>query len=211
MEKEKGDRAMIAIYLAAGRSRRMGQPKLSLPFKGQPLGDVALTTILSSDLISYVIIVIHKEDSLQWISQKNYQKLIDREGEIIICSDAEKGLSHSLKTGFRRATEYSKTDNIIVCLADQPFISIELIEVLQKADMKEFVACRNQQEIKPPILFHPSVCAKIESLTGDSGAKKLLLKNQLQGIIIDFTENKWFQDIDTIEEYDLLVKEESFE
>ncbi len=59
---------VVGIYLAAGKSQRMGTPnKLALPVGKMSLGSLALDTALNSTL-SKVFIIIRNEDDASWIA-----------------------------------------------------------------------------------------------------------------------------------------------
>ena len=201
---------MNAIYLAAGKSSRMREHKLSMSLGDTTIGNKALSILLQSDLINYVFVVVNDKDTLKWISGENKYLLTGIKGQIIVCANAHKGLSSSLKEGFSFALTKPE-DKILVCLADQPYINEEMINSLYQVKMDakdEFVASSNRGEMKPPILFRREAYHKVLMLEGDTGARKLIKNGALQGKKIEFSEDKWFVDIDTKEEYFYLKREE---
>ncbi|KAB7671155.1 NTP transferase domain-containing protein [Bacillus sp. B1-b2] len=194
---------ITAIYLAAGSSRRMRKAKLSMDLNQSKVGDLALSVILHSNVIDYVIVVVNQQDNLEWISKSNMARLDSGSGEIIVCPEAARGQSYSLKKGFEIAVTRG-ADKILICLADQPFITEKLLETLAITEWDEkddFIASSHHEIVKPPILFRREVYSKVRKLEGDVGAKRLIQKGELYGKKIEFSEEKLFYDIDTEEDY----------
>lgn len=195
---------ITAVYLAAGKSSRMGEHKLSLPLGKDTIGNAALTEILASPFIDYVLIIVQPADCLSWISLENRKLLNGKKGEVIKCVEANQGQSYSLKAGFAAAIE-RKSEKILVCLADQPFVTSNMLSVIVTTPFQpseEYVASMYDGVLMPPILFHQNVFEKINQLKGDAGARKLLNRGLLQGKKIEFSEEVYFIDIDTKNDYD---------
>ncbi|WP_445487076.1 NTP transferase domain-containing protein [Niallia sp. 03133] len=199
---------MIAVYLAAGKSSRMGENKLLLPLNNDLLGSLALKTLMTSPSVEYVLIVVNKKDDLRWINDDLLRQLQHGRGEIIRCSSAEKGMGYSLKCGINKAMEL-KADRAMICLADQPFISQEMILALKRQDMStgvDYIASSHNGCIIPPIIFGEKTFPKLRNITGDYGAKKLIDDGLLQGKQIEFSDEYSFIDIDTKEVYQKLIQ-----
>ncbi|MCM3364166.1 NTP transferase domain-containing protein [Niallia sp. Sow4_A1] len=195
---------ITAIYLAAGKSSRMGEHKLSLTLGQNTIGNAALSELLAASFIDYSLVIVQPDDTLDWISLENKNQLFGKKGEIIRCKEADLGQSYSLKAGFAAAVE-RKSDKILVCLADQPFVTANMLSKLVKINLKppeEYVASMYNGVIMPPILFHPNVYENIKPLKGDWGARKLLNNGALQGKKIEFSEEIYFIDIDTKSDYE---------
>ncbi|HWJ79805.1 MAG TPA: NTP transferase domain-containing protein [Niallia sp.] len=192
-----------AIYLAAGKSSRMGRHKLSLELGDSTVGNLALSVLMQSSYINEVFVIVQEDDSLHWISKENKEWLKGKKGQILVCKESFNGQSFSLKRGFSIAVKRPE-QKILICLADQPFINEKMIETLYSAEMEEgdeYIASVHKGVIKPPILFHKKAYEKIEKLAGDTGARSLIKKGNLQGKKIEFSEDDWFVDIDTEEDY----------
>lgn len=194
---------IAGAYLAAGKSSRMGKNKLELPFRNTTVGDVALGTALQSSLEKIYIIV--KEEP-HWISSENR---IHPKCSVIHCPSAHMGQSESLKCAIR-TTQTDGVDGILVMLADQPFIPLHIIEEIiewkKKTPSLQFVAASFKNIITPPVLLSATMFPDLLNLSGDIGAKALLRGDQLnKGKILPYHQFKYFQDIDTKEDYDNLL------
>ncbi|SDM75851.1 molybdenum cofactor cytidylyltransferase [Fictibacillus solisalsi] len=194
----------MGIYLAAGSSRRMGVNKLALPLKHSTIGSLGLESALSSRLDG-MIVVVRKEDGLEWIAPALRSNTKKNWWNLVRCGIKNQGQAESLKTGVRKAIQL-QTDAIVIMLADQPFVTKEIIEDLirqyERLDTA-FVAARLQGIIQPPVLFSCRVFPSLLSLEGDQGAKSLLDNHQIgKGSFIDFKNECLFLDVDEMQDYE---------
>src|SRR4051794_12152853 len=103
-----------AIILAAGLSKRMGQPKLLLSLKGKPLFRYPLEQAIRNHLQPICLIAGQHMNAFQ-TETTDLQNV-----EYIYNPRYEKGMSSSLKIGIENI-KY-RTDSTIIFLADQPFV-----------------------------------------------------------------------------------------
>ncbi|MEW8985677.1 MAG: NTP transferase domain-containing protein [Bacillus sp. (in: firmicutes)] len=196
---------IIAIYLAAGKSSRMGGNKLSLPLSSCTIGSAALRTALSSSL-EHVLVVSKKEDSLDWIDPSLFCSPFSSQWSQVVCDNAEKGQAHSLQRGLHTARSMNPK-GIMVLLADQPFLTKstieQLITVYSHAHQRDFVAASFEEIPRPPVIFSPRVIPKLMKLQGDVGARKIF--QELEGMFVEFKEARDFLDIDTKEDYERVL------
>ena len=193
---------MKVIYLAAGQSRRMGCKKVSMLFSGEALGMMALRTILLVPE-TYVYVVVHAQDDLQWLAKDVKQQLAAGSGEIVVCENAQLGQSYSLIAGVKKATEHN-ADKVMICLADQPFITSAMMQTILSQSLshdEKYIACLNNGVIKPPVLLSSLLFTQIYRLNGDTGARKILQDTAVKGKLIEFSDDELFADIDTIADY----------
>lgn len=196
---------IIAIYLAAGKSSRMGENKLSLPLSTCTIGSSALRTALSSSL-EHVLVVSKKADCLDWIDPSLFCSPYCSQWSHVVCDDAEKGQAHSLKRGLLSAMSMNPK-GIMVLLADQPYLSKATIEKVItayiSADQQDFVAACYEGIPRPPVIFSPHVIPKLMKLQGDVGARKIF--KELEGMVVEFSNTQDFYDIDTKEDYERVI------
>ena len=196
---------IIAIYLAAGKSSRMGENKLSLPLSTCTIGSTALRTAISSSL-EHVLVVSKKEDSLEWVDPSLFCSPYSSQWSHVVCDDAEKGQAHSLQRGLLSAMSVNPK-GIMVLLADQPYLSKATIEKVVttyiSAHQQDFVAACYEGIPRPPVIFSPHVIPKLMKLQGDVGARKIF--KELEGMFVEFANTRDFYDIDTKEDYERVL------
>ncbi|MBY8911997.1 NTP transferase domain-containing protein [Bacillus sp. YC2] len=197
-----------AIYLAAGTSRRMGTDKRSLFLNGVSLGSMAFKNALLSKL-DHIFVITGKGDSLHWLSDFFFLDPISNKWSQEECEQADKGQSHSIQCGLKRALDY-KADAVIILLADQPFVTTDIINTLIDSYRREhhysFIAAENQHLPMPPILFSNQCFPLLHQLKGDQGARYVIRERMINtGKMISFQDPLLFYDVDTIEDYTLLL------
>lgn len=197
----------------------MGCPKLTLPAGDVPLGSLALRTALSSRLDD-VIVVTREDDGLRWIAPSLLSPPWHEKWRAVRCACASRGQAHSLRCGLRAARE-SGAEAVVMLLADQPFVSRELIDELifryaqsvQNGTPADYVAASHKGLPRPPALFSSRLFPELGRLRGDEGARRLLRGRPLGedagnrlGIAIECGDPRVFDDIDTEEDYRFLLE-----
>lgn len=178
----------------------MGQDKLSLAYNGTTLGNHAVLAAAASQL-EKVLVITRSHVHPSWLD--DHPKVT-----AISCPDSYKGQAESLKCGIREAVK-SGADAALITLADQPFVTtghIDMLVAMQMESAAPFFATRIRN-IQPPVLFSSKLFPDLLTLSGDHGARELL-KGKLieQGRFIDISEETPFFDIDTEEDYQLLLR-----
>ena len=196
---------VVGIYLAAGNSCRMGKNKLALPIGTMTLGSMAIQTARKS-LLDNIYIITKLGDELSWLPT---EVVNDKKCTLVTCPTSHKGQSESLRCGIKQA-QLDKADAAIVMLADQPFITVQMIDgmitCMKKAPTNLYVAASHEQTIMPPVLFSSSLFPALLNLSGDTGAKALLRGEFLhQGKQILCEDNRLIFDVDTQEDYEKLL------
>ncbi|MGD2436035.1 NTP transferase domain-containing protein [Bacillus velezensis] len=197
-----------AIYLAAGTSRRMGTDKRSLFLNGVSLGSMALKNALLSKL-DHIFVITGKGDPLHWLSDVFFLNPLSNKWSQTECEQADKGQGHSIQCGVKKAAEYG-ADAVIILLADQPFVTADIINTLIDSYQKErrylFIAAENQHLPMPPILFSNQCFPVLHQLKGDQGARHVIRESMINtGKMISFQDPLLFYDVDTAEDYTLLL------
>ncbi len=223
---------IVALVLAAGKSSRMGSDKLSMRLRADTtcktykihkasdatVGGQVLSVLVQAAVFSSLIIVQSPESASAWHQecsdwQQRYPELIHN----VLCTDATQGMSHSIRCGVEYARNTS-AEALMIVLADQPLIEAPYIEQLAMYWLQhqelDYVAAAGAEGAVPPIIFSIRVWDRLEQLTGDQGARRLLSNSELQGATIPLPEH-CFWDADTLEALEqirlFLAKEEDRE
>jgi molybdenum cofactor cytidylyltransferase len=202
---------ILGIYLAAGKSSRMGCHKLSLLVEGTPLGSIAMQTALRSELDG-VLVVTREDDQLDWITPALQSTPLREKWRHLPCVDASKGQAHSLRCGLQGAQE-AKARAVLILLADQPFVSETMLNQLIQTFRQhegdsltlDYVSSSYHGMPRPPILFPCRLTPLLLTLRGDEGARRLVRNNgSLSGACIEFAHVNLFLDVDTASDYEAI-------
>ncbi|THF81308.1 nucleotidyltransferase family protein [Cohnella fermenti] len=198
---------VTAVYLAAGMSRRMGEPKLSLELApGRALGGAALAALLACSGIGEIVAVTREEDELAWLAGIAAGEAA-RRLDVVRCSEAALGMSHSIRCGLERALA-GAPDAILIVLADQPFVTafdLGRLLALGLDEEAEYAACGRSGAAHPPVLFKRGMFAELCRLSGDEGARRLLQGGARRGLLLESCEDALFVDVDTREDWERAV------
>jgi len=185
------------IILAAGASSRMGAPKQLLLVDGKTLIKRTCDTAMDTPCHPIVLVLGANRNLIRKETERMPITVIDN-------PQWENGMSSSIKMGLAGAYMTEKAIEAVVFLTvDMPYVSTELINKMiekAKSDEKiEIVACKYENQMGIPVLFKRSLFTNLLELSGDEGAKKVVVKNKDKVAFIDFPQGKL--DLDTAEEY----------
>ena len=112
-----------AVVLAAGLSKRMGTPKLVLPWHGSTIIRTVIDVIESADISERIIVLgSHQNLITPQLSGTTFKSVYNpyyKDGDML----------KSIQIGIRALT--SQSDATLIVLGDQPTISLELINKLK--------------------------------------------------------------------------------
>ena len=184
-----------AILLAAGESRRMGSPKLLLPFKNSTILEQAVDNLLSSTVDEVIVVVGHKAEEMS-------KKLADRPVKLVLNPDFHKGMSTSIVKGLGMVDENAHA--IMLVLADQPLIPVETINALIGAFLHSeqgIVVPVYQGKRGHPVIFDSRYRGKLQILRGDRGGKEIIDEYSHDVLELPVTSSGIHVDIDTPDNY----------
>jgi molybdenum cofactor cytidylyltransferase len=180
MANRSSQAVVCACVLAAGTSTRFGETKLVQHLRGKPLVQRALLAAQGACAGLVTLVVGHDKEAVTAASAG----LSDN---VIVNCDYELGIGTSISAGVRACRK--DADAILIILADQPLVTAahlnELIDTWSGAKT-EIVASWFEGIVIPPILFPKSAFDALCDLTGDTGAKKILLDDQFDVRNVEF-------------------------
>ena len=171
----KSRRHVSAVLLAAGASNRFGGGKqLASLDDHTTLAGRALETLRHSTVDSIFLVLGHRShDVLKSLGP------LERRIVVVTNSRFSEGLSSSLKVGVRAAAP--RSDAVVVALADQPFVTPELIDDIIDRHRKTGRAVASVTPdglITPPMLLDKALFGEVMELQGDLGAKSVVLRHE---------------------------------
>jgi len=188
------------IILAAGESKRLGNPKQLLSFGGNTLLARVAKTACASDL--YPVIAVLGANAEKIKSTLNIHGI-----HIVTNEDWQEGMASSIRKGLSTMMDlFPQVDGVIMLVCDQPYLEHGLIKTLIEAQRDAGLpAAAAFYGGKPgtPALFHKALFPDLMSLSGDTGARRILADKKNDMVKIDFKMG--VVDIDTQEDYERLL------
>jgi molybdenum cofactor cytidylyltransferase len=187
---------IVGILLAAGRSVRFGGDKLIEPLlqaagdcaAGTPIGVAACRHLGAA--VSATVAVVRPSDTVL------ATMLRDAGARVVECARAEEGMGASLACGVQAAPD---ADAWLIALADMPWIRLSTINLLASALAAgaDIVAPSYHGERGHPVGFARRHYAALAALTGDEGARAVLLANHATLHFVATDDPGVVRDVDT--------------
>ena len=160
----------VAIILAAGESRRMGQPKQLLPFGDRTMLECVIDAFRSPRVDEIRVVLGYRADEIA-------AKIAPRAGtpvppriKMVTNDRYQQGMFTSIQAGLRALPKKAKLVLIAVC--DQPRLKRETVEQLidkcEEERHKILIPSYNGRQGHPPVLraqYAKEILAMDESLT----------------------------------------------
>ena len=188
--------ALPAIILAAGTSRRLGQPKQLVLVGGETLLARTMRVVQASGAEPVLVVLgAHRERILAEVDFAGVQVVVNTEWEQGIASSIRAGIS-----GLAEICPDAAATMLLVC--DQPCLTAEHLRALtdgfQVAAESSIMASEYSGITGIPAIFPPSQFARLLALEGDVGARFLLKRPEIPVIGVRFEGGE--ADVDTAED-----------
>lgn len=187
------------VILAAGSSSRLGRPKQLLQYQNKTLLQHIIDTVTPFNFTSSVVVLGAYADQIQDATKFGNVTAIDN-------ADWSEGIASSIRLGVKESIKLNASlDSILFLLSDQPYVSTGLVRELidtHKNGGQRITACRYKQNFGVPAIFSKYYFPQLMELTGDVGAKKIIMQNSEDVNKVAF--RKGYFDIDTTEDYERL-------
>ena len=189
-----------AILLAAGEAKRMGKPKLLMPFGDDAVLERTLDNLLGSEVDEVIVVLGARAEKMK--------KLVASKGvKIVFNLDYRRGMSTSIIAGLKQVD--SRTQWVMVALADQPMIGKETYNRLIRESPdseKGIIVPKYKDRRGNPIIFSIKYKEELLQLVGDIGGRELLKKYQDDILEVAVDSESVTIDINTLDDYYSLFK-----
>ena len=179
---------MPAIILAAGASRRLGQPKQLVRVGDETLLGWTIRVARESGLDSvFVVLGAHSEHILAAVDMSCVQTILN--------DNWEQGIASSIRVGVEAILEGdAEATSLMLLVCDQPRLSANHLRALimaqtqahEHAPGSAIVASRYADIVGIPAIFPASQFANLLALQGDSGARSLLRGSASPVVEVEF-------------------------
>jgi molybdenum cofactor cytidylyltransferase len=186
---------ICALVLAAGESRRMGRPKLLLPFGDKTIIEHIVDSIAKSEADQILVVLgSHREEIAQ--------KIADRSVLTVANHRYREGMLSSIQAGFEALPR--ETSAALVCLGDQPLIPSSVVNALIRAfhqTKKSIVLPAYRNKRGHPILIDIQHKQEVLGLKPDIGLRALVHRHDPDVLEIEVETPHILKDIDSPEDY----------
>ncbi len=184
-----------AIVLAAGESKRMGSPKMLLPFKGLTMIESVISNVLDSKIKNVMVVLGADRDPILKLIRTKAVKYCYNE-------NYKDGMLSSVVCGFRNIPIGHSA--VLVFQGDQPLITAKVINSVievYKSSGKGIVIPVYKNKRGHPILIDNKYRDEIQKLSPDEGLRSLALKFPDDVSEANTDEAGILRDFDTYDEY----------
>lgn len=187
----------IAVIPAAGRSRRMGDHKLMLPWHDNRVIDKVLNAWTSSR-VSRTLMIVRKQDKLLRDACRSWPVTV------LPLEFETSDMKASIQQGLSYIENYwapSAKDYCLIAPADLPRLTAHVINIVIDASVgsKRIVAPYFGDRRGHPVAFPWKITKAIFDLLPDEGLDALIERSDVKQLLLD---SKWrIQDIDTPADY----------
>jgi molybdenum cofactor cytidylyltransferase len=199
----------LAVLPAAGVSRRMGRPKLLLPFRGRPLVAGVVDALRRGGVNGIVLVTSPGDEELRaWA----------REAGLILAvnPDPARGMLSSIRAGIAAvggsAALAERGETLLVSPADLPNLAAGTVATLLRrmAETGALVAVPVYRGKRGhPLAISPVLIPEIDTLDAEVGLKQLRDRHEAELLEVEVEDPGAVQDVDTPEDYEEFVRRPS--
>ena len=184
-----------AVILAAGKSERMGFPKLGLQFDGErSFAEKIIETVGELKPLECVMVV--NQDGLKWLNSNNLN--ISDKVKSVLNDDPDRGRFYSLQCGLK---SLNNRGNILIINIDNPFINKDIcLNMLSQINDCDYIYPVFNGKGGHPLLINKTVAEGILLQYNTQMNLKEFLKSYRKKII-KVSDQKVLININTPEDY----------
>jgi xanthine dehydrogenase accessory factor len=183
------------VILAAGESKRMGKPKMLLPFGDKNIIENVVSNATQSGLDKIFVVLGAGADDISRIL-KGYPV------EIKFNSNYKEGMFSSVQLGLKALP--SDTDGVMILLGDQPMVGSDVIDKVLEAGRnsdKGIIIVSYDKKRGHPILLKRKYIQEVIDLPMNKSLKEILIKYPDDVEEVETGSPEILRDIDTESEY----------
>jgi molybdenum cofactor cytidylyltransferase len=188
----------VAVLPGAGASRRMGRPKLLLPYRGGTLVGAVVEALRGGGVSTIVLVTSPEDEDLRaWAREAGVMTAVNPDPQRGMLSSIREGIAALGRTG----------EILLVSPADLPALRSETVAALvqQMKDTGTPLAVPVYQGKRGhPLAIAPALIPEIDTLDPDVGLKQLRDRHEALLLEMEVEDPGVVQDVDTPEEYESL-------
>lgn len=185
-----------AIVLAAGQSKRMGQPKMPLPWKNTTVLGKVIETLQLAGIADILVVTGGARDEVEKIAARYHLQVVRNE------NFEHEEMLKSIQLGLRA----QKTDSeaTLICLGDQPQVEERCVISVCEAFLKNkssLVVPSYQMRRGHPWLIAKELWDEVLYMRAPESMRDFLEKHKDDIFYVEYDSPSILQDIDTPEDY----------
>lgn len=191
------ERFVTGLVMAAGGSRRLGEPKLLLPYGSGTLLGHALETAQAGGFDQLIVTLGGSSDEVR--------RRVDLSGaEVVENPDYGQGCSSSIAAGLSAVDPRSEI--LVLMLGDQPGVTASTIRALLagRGEGTALAVCRYDDGRGHPLAFSRALFGELRELHGDKAVWKLL-DRRADEVVEVRVPGPIPPDVDTREDYEAIL------
>lgn len=185
-----------AMILAAGESKRMGKPKLLLPFGEKTMIETVIGNVIQSKAESILVVLGADREKIE-------EKIRSLPVKIVFNPNFHEGMLSSAQIGFQTIPE--DTQAVLVFLGDQPAVSHTIVnEVIDtyKRTKKGIVLPTYEGNRGHPVLIDMKYKGEVEKLNANVGLRGVVYSHPEDVEEVEVETPSIIRDIDDADDYD---------
>jgi molybdenum cofactor cytidylyltransferase len=193
------ERYVTGLVLAAGGSRRLGQPKQLLPYGSGTLLDHTVETARASGFDQLIVALGGRSAEIR--------SKVDLSGaDVVENPDFGEGCSSSIAAGLSELDP--RTELVVLMLGDQPGVAPETVRALVAGcdEHSVLAACRYDDGRGHPLAFGRALFGELRNLHGDKAVWKLM-DRRTDEVVEVRVPGPIPRDVDTREDYEAVLAE----
>jgi molybdenum cofactor cytidylyltransferase len=162
---------MHVLILAAGASRRLGQPKQLVRLGGRPALHIVVSNAVALPGCTVSVVVGANAGDLSYMLSRSSVA-------VVVNRNWEEGIASSIRAGLAAAPPGCEAAMIL--LGDQVAVTTDDLKRLQdewKGEQGSIVASVYGQRVGVPAIFPRTFFSELAQLRGDQGARAILERN----------------------------------
>jgi molybdenum cofactor cytidylyltransferase len=161
------------LILAAGASRRLGEPKQLVKYEGDSLIRRIATESIKADIGNVTVVTGYEADIIAG-------EISDLSVDIFYNEEWEEGIGASIRNGLEYIIKKQPDTNaILITMVDQPFVTAQHLQKIANAydpARPMIIASAYSGTFGVPVLVDNYYFEKLRELKGDEGGKKIFVQ-----------------------------------
>lgn len=189
---------VTGLVLAAGASRRLGEPKQLIAYRGSTLLDATLSAARACHFDQLLVALGAASEQVRSSVDLGTVEVVDN-------PEYSTGCSSSIRAALSAVDD--RADGLVLLLGDQPGISVSAVASLTSDATSPMAICRYDNGLGHPMWFRREMFVALSRLHGDKAVWKLL-HSGLYDVREVPVEGAVPVDVDTRDDYETLLADD---